>query len=98
MEDGCDILVVQGADAGGHQWAQGASVMSLIPEVVDMLAEDHKAINTPIIAAGGIMDGRGLAAGLTLGNLNFCMVRGPELTAFQGANGAVMGTRVCSSP
>ena len=67
VEDGCDILVVQGTDAGGHQWAQGASVMSLIPEVVDMLANEYKDIKIPIIAAGGIMDGRGIAAGLSLG-------------------------------
>ncbi|KAL9122313.1 MAG: hypothetical protein Q9187_001141, partial [Circinaria calcarea] len=71
VEDGCDILVVQGTDAGGHQWAQGASVMSLIPEVADMLAEEHQDVDIPLVAAGGIMDGRGIAAGLALGTVHF---------------------------
>lgn len=67
VEDGCDVVVAQGVDAGGHQWAQGAGLMSLLPEVVDMLAAEHKAKEVAVIAAGGIMDGRGIAAGLALG-------------------------------
>lgn len=74
VEDGCDILVMQGTDAGGHQWAQGASVMSLIPEVADMLAEEHQDVDIPIVAAGGIMDGRGIAAALALGKVDFGVV------------------------
>jgi len=65
--DGADILVVQGGDAGGHQFAQGASVMTLVPEIADMLAEEEKSVTVPVIAAGGIMDGRGVAAALALG-------------------------------
>ncbi|KAK5448066.1 hypothetical protein LTS15_009090 [Exophiala xenobiotica] len=60
-----DVLVVQGADSGGHGLAQRASLMTLLPEVVDALAEER--IDIPIIAAGGIMDGRGAAAALALG-------------------------------
>jgi len=58
-------LVVQGADSGGHGLAQRASLVTLLPEVIDALAEEQ--INIPIVAAGGIVDGRGAAAALTLG-------------------------------
>ncbi|KAJ5836101.1 Aldolase-type TIM barrel [Penicillium robsamsonii] len=66
LQQGVDVLVVQGTDAGGHQWAQGASLISLLPEVRDLLS---KARNTTpaILAAGGIVDGRGCVAALGLG-------------------------------
>ena len=67
MEDGCDVVVVQGTDAGGHQWAQGASLITLVPEVRDMLKQDFNGSNVAVIAAGGIVDGRGVAAQLALG-------------------------------
>lgn len=67
VEDGCDVVVVQGSDAGGHQWAQGASLISLVPEVVDMLREEFGLKTVSVLAAGGITDGRGIAAGLVLG-------------------------------
>lgn len=54
-----DILIATGYDAGGHESAIGT--MALVPQVVDA------AYPTPVIAAGGIMDGRGLAAALALG-------------------------------
>ncbi|MEH7113965.1 nitronate monooxygenase [Neobacillus niacini] len=64
---GMDIVVVQGSEAGGHRgnFIHGhqeslIGLMSLIPQVVD-----HVSI--PVIAAGGIMDGRGLMASLCLG-------------------------------
>ncbi|KAH0559744.1 hypothetical protein GP486_003743 [Trichoglossum hirsutum] len=61
-----DVIVVQGADAGGHGLARGAGVISLVPEVADALArEGHGHI--PLLAAGGISDGRCVAAALTLG-------------------------------
>ena len=69
VEDGADVLVVQGTDAGGHQWAKGTSIVSFLPEVVDMLDEDFKDSSISVIAAGGIMDGRGIAAALALGNV-----------------------------
>lgn len=67
VEDGCDVVVAQGNDAGGHQWAQGASLISLVPEVVNMLREEFGGNTVSVLAAGGIAEGRGFAAGLVLG-------------------------------
>lgn len=61
-----DVLVVQGSDAGGHGLAQSASVVSLVPEVLDML-EAVRRSEIPVLAAGGITEGRGVAAALALG-------------------------------
>ncbi|GAB7332659.1 hypothetical protein MBLNU13_g04416t1 [Cladosporium sp. NU13] len=61
-----EVLVVQGSDAGGHGLAQSASVISLVPEVVDMLGAIGRG-DLPVLAAGGITDGRGVAAALALG-------------------------------
>lgn len=60
-----DVIVVQGADSGGHGLAQRASLLTLLPEISDTLAKD--GVTTPLIAAGGIVDGRGAAAALSLG-------------------------------
>jgi len=57
---GVDFVVVQGREAGGHLVGE-APLMSLLPAVVD------KAGSVPVVAAGGIADGRGLAAALALG-------------------------------
>jgi nitronate monooxygenase len=57
---GVDIVVAQGWEAGGHVWGQVAT-LPLVPCVVDAVAP------TPVVAAGGIADGRGLAAVLALG-------------------------------
>ncbi|KAL4736268.1 2-nitropropane dioxygenase [Aspergillus similis] len=64
-----DALVLQGSDAGGHGHARGSSIIALIPEVSDVLLEDgfKGSKRIPLIAAGGIMDGRGVAAAMTLG-------------------------------
>lgn len=59
LENGADILVAQGAEAGGHGVARGA--FPLVPAVVDL------APDAIVVAAGGIADGRGLAAALMLG-------------------------------
>lgn len=56
---GADAIVAQGVEAGGHVWG-GVSTLVLVPAVVD-------AVGVPVIAAGGIADGRGLAAALMLG-------------------------------
>jgi nitronate monooxygenase len=58
-----DVLVLQGSDAGGHGLARGAGIISLLPEAVDALRDT----NIPLMAAGGIVDGRGFAAALSLG-------------------------------
>jgi NAD(P)H-dependent flavin oxidoreductase YrpB (nitropropane dioxygenase family) len=41
--------------------------MTLVPEIADMLTENEESATVPIIAAGGIMDGRGVVAALALG-------------------------------
>ncbi|SDY90429.1 nitronate monooxygenase [Jannaschia faecimaris] len=56
---GADVIVAQGWEAGGHVWGQ-VSTMALIPAVVD-------AVGIPVVAAGGIADGRGMAAAMMLG-------------------------------
>jgi nitronate monooxygenase len=77
-EAGVDVVVAQGAEAGGHrstvELGPGGEVplvgtLALVPQVVD-------AVGVPVVAAGGIVDGRGLVAALAL-----------------GAAGAQMGTR-----
>jgi enoyl-[acyl-carrier protein] reductase II len=57
---GCDIVVAQGTEAGGHTGQ--VATMALVPQVVDAVGD-----KVPVVAAGGIFDGRGLAAALTLG-------------------------------
>lgn len=64
---GADIIVAQGIDAGGHQWASGAGIVSLVPEIADMLRDEFPDREIPVWAAGGIVDGRGVAAALALG-------------------------------
>jgi nitronate monooxygenase len=79
-----DVLVVQGTDAGGHGLAQGASLISLLPEVTDTVQSVCSQENIPrpvLTAAGGITESRSAAAALTL-----------------GASGVVLGTRLLASP
>lgn len=78
-----DALVLQGSDAGGHGFERGASIVSLIPETLDLLRQHSLTSSTsstsstiPILAAGGISDSRGAAAAFAL-----------------GASGVVLGTR-----
>ncbi|GKU04987.1 unnamed protein product [Fusarium langsethiae] len=67
VEDGADVLVTQGVDAGGHQFCQGSGIVSLVPEVRDMLNREFPDRGISIVAAGGIADGRGVAGALVLG-------------------------------
>jgi nitronate monooxygenase len=66
---GVDVIVAQGAEAGGHRstWTKPRSsesvaigTLTLVPQIVD-------AVRVPVLAAGGIADGRGLVAALALG-------------------------------
>jgi nitronate monooxygenase len=67
---GVDVIVAQGSEAGGHrsvdgkpaslEAAAGTGTMALVPQMVD-------AVRVPVVAAGGIADGRGLVAALALG-------------------------------
>lgn len=68
-QSGSDVIVAQGSEAGGHRGTfdlsndpSGANIgtMALIPQIVDL-------VQIPVVAAGGIMDGRGLVAALALG-------------------------------
>ncbi|KAF2474592.1 inosine monophosphate dehydrogenase, partial [Lindgomyces ingoldianus] len=88
---GPDVLVVQGADAGGHGLVKGAGVGVLVPEVCDAVTafgETERVgdvvegvVEKPVVlAAGGIVEARGAAAALAL-----------------GAAGVVMGTRFLAS-
>jgi nitronate monooxygenase len=61
IEAGADIIVAQGTAAGGHGGHPGRSTVTFVPVVADLAAP------TPVLAAGGIADGRGLAAALVLG-------------------------------
>ncbi|HET7879945.1 MAG TPA: nitronate monooxygenase [Acetobacteraceae bacterium] len=63
---GADIIIAQGRDAGGHSGTTRGT-MGLVPAVVDAVAP------TPVVAAGGIADGRGLAAALALGAAGISM-------------------------
>jgi len=66
-----DVLVLQGVDAGGHGLNKGAGLTSLVPEVIDTLQNLVARCIVPkmptIVAAGGIAEGRGVAAALALG-------------------------------
>ncbi|KAI1121972.1 FMN-dependent 2-nitropropane dioxygenase [Nemania abortiva] len=66
-ELGADVIVAQGADAGGHQFVKAAGVVSLVPEVRDMVQNEFPDREIAVWAAGGIADGRGVAAALALG-------------------------------
>lgn len=60
VEAGCDLVIAQGTEAGGHTGQ--VATMPLVPQIVDAVGD-----RVPVVAAGGIFDGRGLAAALALG-------------------------------
>src|SRR5438874_7687977 len=60
VDAGCDLVIAQGTEAGGHTGQ--VATMPLVPQLVDAVGD-----KVPVVAAGGIFDGRGLAAALALG-------------------------------
>jgi nitronate monooxygenase len=68
--DGADVIVVQGSDAGGHQFAKNTSLITLSPEVADSVKNIQ---HVSILAAGGIMVGRGCCCDGT-GYLYFLLI------------------------
>ncbi len=95
-ENGADVVIAQGAEAGGHRGmfltdniAEQPGTFALVPQVVD-------AVKVPVIAAGGIADGRGIAAAFALGaagvQIGSAYLRCPESkVSARGAAGAGAG-------
>src|ERR1700753_4215467 len=88
-ENGADAIIAQGAEAGGHRGmfltetiAEQPGTFALVPQVVD-------AVKVPVIAAGGIADGRGIAAAFALGaagvQIGSAYLRCPESTVIAPA-------------
>ena len=76
-----DVLVVQGAEAGGHgRTKDGVGFLTLLPEIADAMKGMEGGEGIPLIATGGIIDGRGVVAALGV-----------------GAAGVAMGTRFLAS-
>ncbi|MDO4466635.1 MAG: nitronate monooxygenase [Bacillota bacterium] len=84
-QSGVDALIVEGTEAGGHVSEQ--TTMSLVPQVIN-------AVNIPVIAAGGIGDGRGLYAALSLGAIGVqvgtCLLASDECPIHENYKQAVV--------
>jgi nitronate monooxygenase len=89
IADGADVLIAQGAEAGGHGISRGT--LPLVPAVVDVAGD------IPVAAAGGIADGRGLAAALMLGADGVLMgtrfYASREAAALAGAKDRIVAAR-----
>jgi enoyl-[acyl-carrier protein] reductase II len=89
VEAGCDLVVAQGTEAGGHTGQ--VATMALVPQVVDAVGD-----RVPVVAAGGLFDGRGLAAALSLGAdgvwLGTRFIATPEARATPGYKDALLRT------
>ena len=92
-QNGADVVIAQGAEAGGHRGmfmtdviANQPGTMALVPQIVD-------AVSVPVIAAGGIADGRGIAAAFALGasgvQIGTAYLRCPEATGSAAAKAAL---------
>jgi len=90
LEAGCDIVVAQGTEAGGHTGS--VATMPLVPQIVDAVGA-----HIPVVAAGGIFDGRGLAAALSLGAdgvwIGTRFIATPEARAVAGYKDALVRTQ-----
>jgi len=86
---GCDFVVAQGTEAGGHTGT--VATLALVPQVVDAVGGD-----VPVVAAGGLFDGRGLAAALALGAdgvwIGTRFIATPEARAVNGYKDALLAT------
>jgi len=89
VEAGCDFVIAQGTEAGGHTGQ--VATFPLVPQIVDAVGE-----RVPVVAAGGIFDGRGLAAALMLGAdgvwLGTRFIATPEARTVPGYKEALLRT------
>lgn len=87
VEAGCDFVIAQGTEAGGHTGT--VATMPLVPQIVDAVGA-----RVPVVAAGGIFDGRGLAAAIALGAdgawLGTRFIATPEARAVPGYKDALL--------
>ena len=87
VEAGCDFVIAQGTEAGGHTGT--VATMPLVPQIVDAVGD-----RVPVVAAGGLFDGRGLAAALALGAdgvwLGTRFIATPEARAVTGYKDALL--------
>jgi enoyl-[acyl-carrier protein] reductase II len=90
VDTGCDLVVAQGTEAGGHTGQ--IATFPLVPQIVDAVGE-----RVPVVAAGGIFDGRGLAAALTLGAdgvwVGTRFIATPEARGVRGYKDALLASR-----
>ena len=88
VASGCDFVVAQGTEAGGHTGT--VATIALVPQVVDAVGD-----RVPVVAAGGLFDGRGLAAALTLGAdgvwVGTRFIATPEARAVDGYKETLIG-------
>ncbi len=89
VASGCDFVVAQGTEAGGHTGT--VATMALVPQVVDAVGD-----KVPVVAAGGLYDGRGLAAALALGAdgvwIGTRFIATPEARAVAGYKETLLAT------
>ena len=64
---GVDVIVLQGSEAGGHRGSFGDDFISAMVGTIALVPQAADAVSLPVVASGGIMDGRGIAAALALG-------------------------------
>ncbi len=90
LDAGCDLVVAQGTEAGGHTGT--VATMPLVPLIVDAVGD-----SIPVVAAGGIFDGRGLAAALSLGAdgvwIGTRFIATPEARAVPGFREGILASK-----